>query len=244
MAPTRRSQGNCTIKGSTASGEPSPSGAIEPVVTKSKPNTKKKRAANTATIAASHVDPSGPHSDTVNPPDAGVKGRKRKFPATTATSAQPNNSDGDEPTVTNDPPKAKRKRVKSSPRSPLPDRAKRLVNPGKPDKPREKRSSAEVQAEKDNKARIARELKELEEQKILLLARMELQEEEEEANDRRNVVRHLGDSRDDDIQSEVFSFTAIDNEESEDSGSENVDGKKGTKPGPNASKKAVCTRLS
>jgi hypothetical protein len=118
------------------------------------------------------------------------------------------------------------------------------VNPGKPDKPREKRSSAEVQAEKDNKARIARELKELEEQKILLLARMELQEEEEEANDRRNVVRHLGDSRDDDTQSEVFSFTAIDNEESEDSGSENVDGKKGTKPGPNASKKAVCTHLS
>jgi len=102
-----------------------------------------------------------------------------------------------------------------------------------------------VQAEKDDKARIARELKELEDQKILLLARMELQEEEEEAKDRQNVVRHVDDSGDDaDTRSEVFSFTEIDNEESEDSGNENVNGKKSTKPGPNVSKKAVCSRLS
>jgi hypothetical protein len=98
-----------------------------------------------------------------------VKGRKQKSPAMTATSAQPNNSNGDEPTVTNDPPKAKQKRVKSSPRSPLPDCVKCLVNLGKPDKPCLKCSSAEVQAEKDNKAKIARE-QELEDQKILLLA--------------------------------------------------------------------------
>jgi hypothetical protein len=117
------------------------------------------------------------------------------------------------------------------------------MNLGKPNKPRLKHSSAEVQAEKDNKAKIAREFKEFEDQKILLLAQMELQEEEEEAKDRQNIVQHLGDSGDD-TGPEVFSFTDIDNEQSEDSENENVGEKKGTKPGLNVSEKAVRTCLS
>jgi hypothetical protein len=71
---------------------------------------------------------------------------------------------------------------------------------------------------------------------------MELQEEEE-VKDRRNIVWHLGDSRDD-TGLEVFSFTEINNEKSKDSENENVGEKKGTKPGLNVSKKAVCTFLS
>ena len=82
------------------------------------------------------------------------------------------------------------------PRSPLPQRINRVIHPGKPAMPRPKRTSAEVAEAEAKKADILARLEELEKQKKIVLAEMELDEEEEDIEEEQTAVRHLKDLRD------------------------------------------------
>jgi hypothetical protein len=84
-----------------------------------------------------------------------------------------------------------RKRIPQ--RSPLPQRINRVVQPAKPVMPRPKRTSAAVAAAEAEKVDLLRRLEELDKQKKLALAEMELNEEEEDAEEERTAVRHLKD---------------------------------------------------
>jgi hypothetical protein len=75
------------------------------------------------------------------------------------------------------------------PRSPLPARAKRPVNPGAPDMAKTKRTSAEVSAAAERKATLQHQADKLERRRIEMLAKMELEEELEEEEEERTVVR-------------------------------------------------------
>ncbi|KAJ7458785.1 hypothetical protein B0H11DRAFT_1924588 [Mycena galericulata] len=105
-------------------------------------------------------------------------------------------SDYEEPA----PPKSRKPRV-VDPRSPLPERSTRGVNPARgisagdpnPDKPRHKRSSAEVQAADKLKEDLAQQEAALEVKKYQTLARMELAEEEEEEEEEEYAVKDVAD---------------------------------------------------
>ncbi|KAH9011665.1 hypothetical protein EDB84DRAFT_1647130 [Lactarius hengduanensis] len=81
------------------------------------------------------------------------------------------------------------------PRSPLPQRINRVVQPGKPVMPRPKRTSAEVAAAQAEKVKLSQEAEELDKQNKLALAEMELNEEAQDAVEERMAVRHLADLR-------------------------------------------------
>ncbi|KAH8982122.1 hypothetical protein EDB86DRAFT_3051092 [Lactarius hatsudake] len=81
------------------------------------------------------------------------------------------------------------------PRSPLPQRINRVVQPGKPVMPRPKRTSAEVAAARAEKVKLSQEAEELDKQNKLALAEMELNEEAQDAVEERMAVRHLADLR-------------------------------------------------
>jgi hypothetical protein len=76
---------------------------------------------------------------------------------------------------------------------------KRVVNPGAPDMVKPKRTSAEVTAVAKRKATLQRQADKLEQQRIDTLAEMELEEELDDVEAERNVVRKLAhtDSLDD-----------------------------------------------
>jgi hypothetical protein len=93
------------------------------------------------------------------------------------------------------PPKAKRPSI--APRSPLPNRTNRVVNPGKPDAKRTKRTSAEVAAAAKQKEDLKKKAEELEKQRIQALAEIELQEEMEAAEEESNAVYAQDDLMDD-----------------------------------------------
>jgi hypothetical protein len=76
-------------------------------------------------------------------------------------------------------------------RSPLPARAKQVVNPGAPDMAKPKQTSSELNAAAEQKATIQHQENELEQQKISMLAEMELEEEFEEEEEERTLVRKL-----------------------------------------------------
>jgi hypothetical protein len=80
------------------------------------------------------------------------------------------------------------------PRSPLPARAGRNVNPGKVAAPNTRKTSAEVAAIAKRKADLQRQVDELEQQRIEKLAEMELQEELDDEAEERSVVRKLGEA--------------------------------------------------
>ncbi|KAH9028661.1 hypothetical protein EDB85DRAFT_1892403 [Lactarius pseudohatsudake] len=80
-----------------------------------------------------------------------------------------------------------------APRSPLPQRINRVVQPGKPAMPRPKRTSAEVAAALAEKARLLRRVEELDKEKKLALAELDLDEEAQDAVEERIAVRHLID---------------------------------------------------
>ena len=82
------------------------------------------------------------------------------------------------------------------PRSPLPQRINRVIHPGKPAMPRPKRTSAEVAEAEAKKAELLARLEELEKQKKIALAEMELDEEEEDIEEEKTAVRHLKDLQD------------------------------------------------
>lgn len=94
-----------------------------------------------------------------------------------------------------------------------PSRAKRIENPGEPDKKRHKRTTAEVLADKERKERITLELVEVEKQKILLLAAMEVEDEEAEDEELLNVTRNRDDRE---VSPETFLFDEVDAEPSDD----------------------------
>ncbi|KAJ7705961.1 hypothetical protein B0H16DRAFT_1704444 [Mycena metata] len=71
--------------------------------------------------------------------------------------------------------KAKAKAI--PPRSPLPGRAKRVVDPGKPDQPRGKRSSEQVDAANEELAALKAEVARLHAERLEALAEMELDDE-------------------------------------------------------------------
>ncbi|KAH9177894.1 hypothetical protein EDB89DRAFT_1901994 [Lactarius sanguifluus] len=88
------------------------------------------------------------------------------------------------------------------PRSPLPQRTNRVVQPAKPDMPRPKRTSAQVAAAEAEKVNLLRRLEELEKEKKLALAELGLNEEAQDAVEERKFVRHFKDLPDVDKDSE------------------------------------------
>jgi hypothetical protein len=86
------------------------------------------------------------------------------------------------------PPKASEKLNVVPPRSPLPNRINRVVNPGRPDAKRAKRTSAEVTAAAKRKEVLRQEIAEHERRKIQALAEIEMQEEMEAAEEENSMV--------------------------------------------------------
>lgn len=74
------------------------------------------------------------------------------------------------------------------PRSPLPQRINRVIQPGKPAMPRPKRTSAEVAEAEAKKVELLARVEELERQKKIALAEMELDEEEEDVEEEQTAV--------------------------------------------------------
>jgi hypothetical protein len=79
------------------------------------------------------------------------------------------------------------------PRSPLPVRINRVVNPGAPDQKRGRRTSASVTAAMQRKEHLKSELEKMERDKIRMLAEMEASEEEEQRQEERMVIRDVTD---------------------------------------------------
>lgn len=82
------------------------------------------------------------------------------------------------------------------PRSPLPNRSTRVINPGAPDKKRTKRSQEEVAAATKQRDELRSRLEEIEKQKIEMLAQMEAAEEEDDLEEERRVINHTTDLMD------------------------------------------------
>jgi hypothetical protein len=77
------------------------------------------------------------------------------------------------------------------PRSPLPSRTNRVVNPGGPDKKRAKRTSAEMAAAAQQKKKLKLALEQMERDKIRMLAEMEEVEEQEERDEERTRIKDI-----------------------------------------------------
>ena len=88
------------------------------------------------------------------------------------------------------PPKPSKRGQAPPPRSPLPPRVKRVINPGKPDAKKAKRSSAEVAEAKKRKEDLRRLEEEYKKKKIQMMAKMEMQEEMDAAEEEENAVNH------------------------------------------------------
>lgn len=79
------------------------------------------------------------------------------------------------------------------PRSPLPERIGRVVNPGAPDQKRKKRTSAEVAAAAQQKENLRLQLAQMERDRIRMLAEMEAVEEEDQREEERMAVKDIAD---------------------------------------------------
>ncbi|KAJ6472267.1 hypothetical protein DFH09DRAFT_1475955 [Mycena vulgaris] len=111
------------------------------------------------------------------------QGRKRKDPAAAVDSDYEDSA----------PLKRSRKGPTIPLRSPLPDRVKRVVNPGGPDLPPSRRTSEQVAAAARRKQAALDELAELEARKMTTLAQMELEEEEESSEEEYSSIKWLAD---------------------------------------------------
>ena len=136
------------------------------------------------------------------------------------------------------PPPAKRPKAQKAPstvsRDPLPSRM-RNNHPGTPDVPRPKRSTAEVKAARKELEAIEAERAQMEARKVQLYAELEMEEDAAQEAELNNVVRALDQVREED--SEEFSFSKINAEESEEEEGEEKQG--GTKETNECPKKAV-----
>lgn len=79
------------------------------------------------------------------------------------------------------------------PRSPLPSRTNRVVNPGAPDKKRTKRTSEETAAAAEQKNKLKLELEQIEREKIRMLAEMEEVEEQEQRDEEEMRIKDIVD---------------------------------------------------
>lgn len=142
--------------------------------------------------------------------------KKRKAPAAKKTLATSSTTAVEEGSLdANEESLPKVKKIKAAPPTPSksnPSRNNRVSNPGGPDKKRSKRTSAEVVADKEKKEQMALKLVEVEKQKILLLAAMEVDDEEAEDEELLNVVRNRDDRE---VSPETFLFDEVDAEPSE-----------------------------
>lgn len=228
----------------------------EPTKTKRGPGRPRKNDTAAASIAQPELTPltepqSGGH--TTSKPKA--KANKQKS-SSAASETNHNVIAEDDPLPLADKPAKKPRVVKNPPpRSPLPDRISRIQSPGGPDKPRVKRTPAQVKAAKAESDRLKQEIAELEKQKIERLAQLELDEEEEDAEEDQNVVRTLDDIREDG-SGESFDFAEINemgtteedsDKETEGSGEKKKREKpvvKATKKGPEVSRSSQTSLLS
>lgn len=146
-----------------------------------------------------------------------VPKKKRKLPHTSPVATNPDGIDTRPTNGSDTGPKTKQAKVQAvSPRT-LPDRA-RALNPGKPDVRRTKRTPAEVKADKKRKDDLAQQLLEIDERRVQLVGQMELDEEYADMEEDENVVRTLGQvTQVTEEEREVFSFTEVDAEDSEES---------------------------
>ena len=79
------------------------------------------------------------------------------------------------------------------PRSPLPSRTNRVVNPGAPDKKRMKRTSTEMTVAAQQKEKLKLELARMEKEKIRMLAEMEEVEEQEQREEEGMRIKDIAD---------------------------------------------------
>jgi len=102
------------------------------------------------------------------------------------------------------PPKPSKRGQAPPPRSPLPPRIKRVINPGKPDAKKAKRSSAEVAEAKKRKEDLRRLEEEYKKKKIQMMARMEMQEEMDAAEEENavNLWDNITDKGEDVVEEE------------------------------------------
>lgn len=89
----------------------------------------------------------------------------------------------------NHPQPTKREKRVVVPRSPLPERVNRVSNPGAPDVPRAKRTSAEVQAAEARRQELILEMEELDKKKIQMLAELNVEQDMEDEEEERTLVR-------------------------------------------------------
>jgi hypothetical protein len=113
------------------------------------------------------------------------------------------NSDDDGATPLPLPGKQRGKKV--PPRSPLPVRINRVLNPGAPDKKNTRHSSAQVAANKQRKEDLRRDLDALAQRQIEILAEMEVEQEMADDKEDRDAIRTLADVETDVDMSEAFS---------------------------------------
>ncbi|EDR13183.1 uncharacterized protein LACBIDRAFT_322664 [Laccaria bicolor S238N-H82] len=105
-------------------------------------------------------------------------------------------------------PKCKSKVV--APRNPLPDRSNCVVNPGAINKPRPRRTSRQVVDDKTRKEQMMQHLAEIEQEKLELATQLELDEEEEAAEERCTSFSCLADQFDKDPINENEEFFMVD----------------------------------
>lgn len=86
-----------------------------------------------------------------------------------------------------------RSRIIIPPRSPLPQRINRVINPGAPDKKRAQRTSEEVAAAAKKKEHLRLQLERLEREKIQMMAEMELEEVEADRLEEGMAIRNITD---------------------------------------------------
>jgi hypothetical protein len=154
----------------------------------------KKRKATDNGDETDHLSTDGPNSPKPAPKrkPGRPRGSKNK-----ALNQQPNSKALEDTDIELSPPKASKKRNVVPPRSPLPARINRVVNPGRPDAKRTKRTSAEVTAATKRKEDLRREIEEHDKRKIQALAEIELQEEMEAAEEENNMVNERDNGMED-----------------------------------------------
>lgn len=102
-------------------------------------------------------------------------------------------SNGDEPSPLSPLARKRRRVLTVAPRDPLPDRGTARKDIGGPDRKRAKRTTAQVQEDVAQKEEMKQQLKDMEAKKLKLLARMELAQERDEAEEEASAVRGFED---------------------------------------------------
>jgi hypothetical protein len=180
---------------------------VETPVTKGKGRraTPKAKTAPTSATADLH---NAPATDKDEPPTMPRKrGRpkgSKKGPSTQAVETIKKQKVSSQPTQGNVRTQAKKE---IPPRSLLPQCTNRNTHPAKPVMPRSKRTSAQVAEAKAKNAELLQRLDELEKQKKIMLAQMEVDEEEEDIEEEETAVRHLKDLHETECAEEITTFT-------------------------------------